>query len=77
MTKAVCERGAAASVETRRYDAVMMIMSTTYMIVNAQRCITDHGDSACITVKSIPERRELKMRYAVVLGSRGIPAVAW
>ncbi len=40
MTKAVCKRGAAASVEMRRYDVVMMIMSTTYVIVEARRCIT-------------------------------------
>jgi hypothetical protein len=62
MTKAVCERGAAASAETRRYDAVMMIMSATYVIVDARRCITDRADSACITVKSTPDRRELRMR---------------
>ena len=54
MTKAVCEHGVAASAETRIYDAVMMIMSATYVIVNTRRCITDCADSTCITVKSIP-----------------------
>ena len=73
MTKAVCKRGAAASAET----AVMMIMSTTYVIVNARRCITDSGDSACITVTSQEYPQEEGAEYAVVLRLNGIPAVTW